>query len=145
MKAMLLCCLMIAMILGSCYQKKSSKIEGAWNLVYSSTNTGDTVKAYFPNIYKGSQLKMWVDNHFSFVGIFKLDTTTINSYGGGTYSLKDKLYNETVVYHSTQSVAGTTYKMMIEIKNDTLIQTWPVDDNGKIDSASFRIEKYVRL
>jgi hypothetical protein len=35
--------------------------------------------------------------------------------------------------------------MIIEIKNDTLHQTWPVDDNGKIDSANYRIENYIRL
>jgi hypothetical protein len=35
--------------------------------------------------------------------------------------------------------------MLIEIKNDTLIQTYPVDDNGKMEKDWAWIEKYVRI
>jgi hypothetical protein len=35
--------------------------------------------------------------------------------------------------------------MLLEIKHDTLVQTWPADDNGNIDPKAYNIEKYVRF
>jgi hypothetical protein len=35
--------------------------------------------------------------------------------------------------------------MEIEMKNDTLIQTYPVDDKGQMDKEWAWIEKYVRI
>lgn len=38
-----------------------------------------------------------------------------------------------------------TYKMRLEITNDTLTLTWPLDAAGEIDKANYNIEKLVRL
>jgi hypothetical protein len=35
-------------------------------------------------------------------------------------------------------------RMIQEIKNDTLIQKWPVDENWKL-AEKYSIEKYIRL
>lgn len=145
MKASLLCCLMIAMIIGGCKQEQPSKLEGAWNLVYLKSVAGDTVQYKFPGDYAISDFKMWSKDHFAFVGIYKKDTTSKNAYGGGTYTLDGKRYTENIIYHVNNTVVGTTAKMIIEIKNDTLYQTWPADANWKIDSSNYRIEKYVKF
>jgi hypothetical protein len=145
MKKSLLCCFMIALVIGGCTQQKSSKIEGAWQLVYNKSIAGDTLLFQFPGNYTGSDMKMWSKDHFVFVGLFKSDTITQNNYGGGTYTLKGNLYAETILFHTYKEVVGKTFKMIIEIKNDTLYQTWPVDDNGKIDSANYNVEKYTRF
>jgi hypothetical protein len=136
---------MIAIIIGSCTQQKSSKIEGAWKFVYAKAIAGDTIAYQIPGDYTGSGIKIWSKDHFAFVGLWKKDTTTIDSYGGGTYTLNKSNYYETINYHTDKTSVGQTIKMIIEIKNDTLHQTWPVDDNGKIDSANYRIENYIRL
>ena len=33
--------------------------------------------------------------------------------------------------------------MLLEVKNDTLVQTWPVNENGQIDENNYRIEKFI--
>ena len=145
MKKCLFCCFMIAIIIGSCTPKKSSKIEGAWQFVSAKSIAGDTLQFQIPGEYTGSGFKIWSKDHFAFVGLWKKDTATINSYGGGTYTMNENRYNETINYHTDNTTVGKTIKMIIEIKNDTLYQTWPVDDNGKIDSANYQIEKYIKF
>jgi hypothetical protein len=136
---------MIVFIIGSCTPKKGIKIEGAWQFVSAKSIAGDTLEFQIPGDYTGSGIKIWSKDHFAFVGLWKKDTATINSYGGGTYTMNENRYNETINYHTDNTAVGKTIKMIIEIKNDTLYQTWPVDDNGKFDSANYRIEKYIML
>jgi hypothetical protein len=145
MKAMLSCCLMILLIIGGCSQPKSPKIDGAWQLVYFKSVAGDTLRGLFPGNFTGSDMKIWSKDHFAFVGLYKNDTSTINGYGGGTFTLDGNHYTETILYHTNQEAVGQIVKMMIEIKNDTLFQSWPLGDNGKIDSANYHLEKYIRF
>ena len=146
MKAMLLCCLMAVWVISGYAQQKSPKIEGAWQLVSAKSVEGKSTYV-FPGDWNGSQMKLWTKNHFAFVGVLKAkqDTATFNNSGGGTYKLTGNRYVETIKYHSDKSSVDKTIKMNIEIKNDTLIQTWPVDEKGKIDPANYNIEKYIRL
>jgi hypothetical protein len=41
-------------------------------------------------------------------------------------------------------MVGTSQKLLLEIKDDTLIQTWPCDDNWLIDTSNYSIQKLVR-
>jgi len=144
MKKCIFVCFMIALIISSCQQQKSSKIEGAWKLVSIYAVVNDTVQT-FPGFWKGAQMKMWSKDHFAFVGEFKSDTISEDSYGGGTYTLKDNLYDETILYHTYKSEVGKTIKMKLEIKNDTLYQTFPLKDDGTLDSSNYHTEKYIRF
>jgi hypothetical protein len=135
---------MAAFIMISCNQQKPSKIEGAWQLVSIYAMITDTVHT-FPGSWTGTQMKMWSKDHFAFVGEFKSDTIKEDSYGGGTYTLKDNLYDETILYHSYKSEVGKTIKMKLEIMNDTLYQTFPLKDDGTLDSSNYHIEKYIRF
>jgi len=40
---------------------------------------------------------------------------------------------------------GKTIKMTSELKNDTITQTYPVDEKGEIDKNGATIEKYIRI
>jgi hypothetical protein len=133
----------LILILG--FTTSPKPIEGAWNLVYAQTIDGGKQVWRFPGNSTGSDLKMWTGNHFTFVGRFKTDTTYNDNYGGGTYTLEGTHYLETILYHTITSAVGTKIKMLIEIKGDSLIQTYPVDDNWKVDKNKYNIEKYVRL
>ena len=88
---------------------------------------------------------MWSKGYVLYVGRYKSDTTFIDGYGGGPYKLDGKRYEENIQFFSFQSSVGQTVKMLLEIRNDTLIQTWPADDNGQINKSNFRQEKYIRL
>lgn len=151
MKPILLCCLMIALFLGACTDKNStmikgsSELEGAWKLVYAKSVGSDSTASVFRLNYAGSQMKMWSKDHFSFVGMFKQKTAIIDNFGGGTYKLSGNRYTETYLYNAAEDYVELDEMMLLEIKNDTLIQTYPVDENGKIDPKSYNIEKYVRF
>ena len=145
MKAAVIFSLMALFIMAGCEQQKSSPLEGAWQLVYGKAISGDTLQYEFPGNVTASQIKMWSKNHFVFSGRFQMDTTAQDNYGGGTYTLEGNRYEEKLLYFPNQNSMGNTVKLWIEFKGDSLIQTWPVDDNGQIDESNYRVEKYVRL
>ena len=148
MKAKIIFGLMISFLIFSCSpnEKQHRKIDGAWSLVYYKTVAKDTVVGrYVGKDVIGSQVKVWSQNHFVFVGRFKVGTKEMDNYGGGTYTLQGSQYIETILYHKNHQWVGTQPKMLIEIKKDTLYQTWPVNDMWQIDKSNYTIEKYVRL
>lgn len=95
-----------------------------------------------------SGIKMWSDSYYVCVYRFTSDTSYEYSYSGGTYKLEGNKYEETVIYHDKIDIpemVGLKEMMLLEIRNDTLIQTYPVDENGKLLKSHTFIEKYVRL
>ncbi len=145
MKRTIFLSLIIALAIGGCTQQKRSPIEGAWKMVFSQSVERDSLLFKFPGNITGSDIKIWSKGYVLYVERFKIDTTFMGGYGGGPYKLNGNRYEETIQFFSIQSVVGQTVKMLLEIKNDTLIQTWPADDNGKINKSNFRQEKYIRL
>jgi hypothetical protein len=145
MKANIIFNLMISIIMLGCTPQKTSPIEGTWKLVYGIWTSNDTVVYEFPGKLTGSQIKMWSKDYFVFAGRFKIDTAFSDNSGGGRYKLQGNRYEEDIQYHTETTAVGKTAKMLLEIRNDTLIQTWPLLDNGQIDKSNFDQEKYVRL
>jgi len=149
MKASYFIGLMISIILFSCdpNEKQHRKIEGAWSLVNYQSIAKDSViiGRYIGKDVIGSQIKVWSDDHFVFVGRFKVGSKKADNFGGGTYTLEGSQYIETILYHINKQWIGTKPKMHVEIKGDTLYQTWPVNDLWQIDKSNYTIEKYVRL
>ena len=105
----------------------------------------DSLTFEFPGSTTGSDIKMWTENHFLTVGRFQMDTTFMDNGVGGTYTLDGNKYEETILYMPGQNGTGQKVKMLLELRNDTLIQTWPVDENGQIDKTNYSVEKYIRL
>ena len=145
MKTTLFLFLFIPLLFVSCNKPAALPHEGAWNLVYSKSISADTVDYEFPGILTGSDMKVWTKNHFIFVGQFQMDTTKNDSYGGGTYKLEGNRYEENILYHTYPDFIGQKINMLLEVKNDTLTQTWPVNDAGQIDKSNYVIEKYIRV
>jgi hypothetical protein len=122
-------------------EERKSSMEGAWRLTYAKST--DTDDAYPTNI-KGEQIKMFSKEYFTFCGHFEIDTISQDSYGWGTYTIDGNKYTESVKLHSSKSSIGQSYRMLLEVRNDTLIQTWPTDENWKLQE-NYSTEKYVRL
>jgi len=126
MKLSLLAGLMISIIFLSCNpnEKQHRKIAGTWSLVYYKSYAKDTVIGrYVGKNVIGSQIKVWSDEHFVFVGRFKVNDRQIDNFGRGTYTLQGLQYSKTITCHSNKQWVGTHPKMLIEIKGETLIQT----------------------
>lgn len=141
MKKVIVLCLIVSLITGSCTQKSKSSIEGAWQMVYTKHSSMDET---FPAQIQGKQIKMFSKDYFAFVGQFKLDTLVVDNFGYGTYKLSGDKFESNLIIHSINISNGTIKKMLIEITNDTLIQKWPADENWKL-AEKYNIEKYIRL
>ena len=126
-------------------QDKKSSIEGAWQLVNSRSMVGDKIMSEFPVNYTGSELKIWTKTHWTFVSRYKQDSTFSDLYAGGTYKLDGNKYDENVVYHAYKPYVGKNINMLLEIKNDTLTQSYFLDKNGQLFKLGYTIEKYIRL
>ena len=142
MKKTIFLSLIIAMIIGSCTQEKKSPIEGAWQLVYLKNRS---MEETFPAQISGDQVKMFINGHLTWVGQFKLptDTSFQYDYGFGTYTLDGNKFIENTTIHAQKSAIGSK-KMIMEIRNDTLIQMYPTDENFNL-AEKINIMKYVRL
>jgi hypothetical protein len=141
MKKFIFLGLIILLTIGSYTQEKKSPIEGAWQMVYGTfANSPFT----FPAQVKGSQMKMWSSGYFSVVGHYEMGTIVSENYVGGKYKLDGNKYEEELVYFPEKSSIGQKVRLLLEIRNDTLIQKWPADENWKL-AEQYRIEKYVRL
>jgi hypothetical protein len=136
---------MLLLIIVGCKQELVNPVLGAWDLIYTKQVANDTITAVFPGDYQGSQVKMWSDNYWMFVGEYTQDTITDKNFGGGSYTLEGLVYKETIKYHSSADYVGQTIRMRIVVKNDTLIQVWPADEMGEIDKSNYTSEKYVKV
>jgi hypothetical protein len=147
MKKTLLLGLIISLIITCCTNQQNKFPLGAWKNVKFQSIITDSLGKIVINNYNIDVVKMWSEKNFSFVGQWKQDTVIRDFYGGGTYKLEGNRYEENVVYHFSQpgKVWNYTLKALLELRNDTLIQTSPVDDNGQINKNRYSIEKYIQI
>jgi len=138
--------LILTLILGSCTQEKKSPLEGEWRLAYEYEIANGVTTVLYPGDYEGNELKIWSGDYWVLLGRFEQDSGFTQNYGGGTYRLDGNRYEEIVAYHSAPQYLDQTVKLWVEFKKDTIIQTWPVDENGDvITSGSYYIEKWARI
>ena len=140
-KKIFLSSMVISLIIISCAQQQviNSPLEGVWQVVSFQQMHGDTVIFQFGKDFTGGEMKMWYSNYFNFVGQYKLGDSIVNNYGGGTFKLEGNRYEENLTYPEKATV-----KLLLEIKNDTITQTWPVDDNGQIIKSNYYMQKLAR-
>jgi len=145
MKKILFLNLVVSLLIGSCAQQEvKSPIEGAWQVVSWQAIAGDTLQWKLGVDYTGTEIKIWSGKYFNFVGRYKGDTTYMDNYGGGSYKLDGTHCEESYLYFVEQSMVGTSQRLLIEIKNDTLTQTWPCDANWEIDKSNYNVQKLTR-
>ena len=146
MKKNMLLVLVLPLIMGSCTREKKSPLEGEWRLAYEYEISGGISTVIYPGTSIGTEIKIWSGDYWMLLGRFEQDSGFTQNYGGGTYRLNGNRYEEIVQFHSAPEYLDQTVKLLVEIKKDTIIQTWPVDDNGEIiTSGVFYKEKWARI
>lgn len=145
MKKLIIVSLIILAALAECTRRGTTVPEGTWKMVQMQMIEGSKVTNYFSDRYNVSQIKTWSGNHFMFVGRYQVDTTTSYRFGVGTFTLKGNLYTEDILYHFDKSYEGRKNMIWLEIKNDTLLHVFPVNDAGEPNKNRHWVEKYVRL
>jgi len=146
MKRVIFLSLIIAMIIGSCtQQEKKSQVEGTWRLVYAKWNMNKQTFT-FPDQISGEQIKMLTKGHMTFIGQYKLPTDTVfrPKYGWATYTLNGNKFEEIVKFHYVKGAIGMSIRMLMEVRNDTLIQKYSTDENWELPEK-YDTEIYVRL
>jgi hypothetical protein len=145
MKASILFCLMITLIIFGCVPRKRTPVEGTWQVVSWQNMAGDSLVWKLGVDYVGTEMKIWSKDHFAFAGRYKHDTSFIDNSGGGSYTLDGTHCQESYLYFPDQAIVGTTQRLLLEVKNDTLIQTWPVDEKWQVVKSKYNIQKLTRL
>ena len=152
MKKLTLFLIVTLFLFVGCTTKKNESIEGVWQMVSakwiddSGFITADTTVYLFPGNIQGGQIKAWVDGYVILAGTIKIeDFDNTASYETATYTLDGNKYVETIIYHDRTASPGTVINMILEIKNDTLIQKFPADENFNLKEGAYMWEKYVRL
>jgi hypothetical protein len=137
-------CISLLLMTASCSKQDNESPRGGWQMVQMQMIDKGKVTNYFSDRYKVYQTKMWDADHFIFVGKYQVDTAVTYRYGVGTWTLNGNIYTEDILYHFDKSYEGQKEKIWLEIKNDTLLQIFPVDDLGNPSSRHW-VEKYVKL
>ena len=145
MKNIVLLVVIIWLIISACAGPEGNGPQGSWQMVQMQMVEGRKITNYFSDRYSVNQTKIWDGNNFIFVGKYRVDTTTIYRFGVGTFTLKGNIYEENIKYHFEEFYEGTRNKIWLEIRNDTLLHIYPVDDLGEPNTSRHWIEKYVRL
>jgi hypothetical protein len=144
MKKAFFLCLIILLMTAACSKRDSNSPQGGWQMVQMQMIDKGKVTNYFSDRYVVNQTKMWNGNHFIFVGKYQIDTTITYRYGVGTWTLNGNIYEEDIKYHFDKAYEGLKNKIWLEIKNDTLLHIFPVNDTG-VPNPKHWVEKYVRL
>ena len=126
------------------FKTEKNKLNGTWKIV-SQVIISSGQKNKISYNHQNSGLKTWSDKYFMFVSNEKNGSQTQNYYGAGTYELSGNAYVENIQYHVAPNYRGLSLKLNLEIKGDTLIQIYPVDDNYNYDKNNCNIQKYVRV
>jgi hypothetical protein len=145
MKTRFLCFLIVVFSQNSCNQQKPVFLEGAWKVVQRQSITDGNVVNNFPGKTDLDVIKIWSGNRFMGVGRCKSGTTFTDEFSSGTFKLDGNKYEENVAYLFYKPWEGTTVKMSMIFRNDTLILTFPVDDKGQPDKNGASVEKYLKL
>lgn len=131
----------------SCTNKNPKKIvlrnsiEGTWQLIYGTIKENDSL--IIKDLSKSSFIKIINDSHFAFFNQAENDASQFYG-GGGTYTIDDTDYIETLTYTSALDFKNHSFHFEVEIKGDTLIQS----GIEKIEDAGIHreiIEKYIRI
>jgi hypothetical protein len=140
--------LILVLCLLGAQSKQTNPIEGNWELL-SSTGTypdekGALVNASFRKDENNYHMKLIHDNYFMFTGQEITKGVATASYGYGTYTFKDNIYTEKIIYHVAKDVIGKSLSFEMTIKGNTLIQRGPLKI-GDFKDAKFEFtETYIR-
>jgi hypothetical protein len=146
MKKIIFLSMIILIIIVNCTQREvKSPYEGVWKVVSWKSMVGDSLTWKFPGTYTGSEISIIAKNHFLWGGRYMRDTTFINNWGGGTYTLDGNRLVHSFLWCVDQSMVGTQRRLLWELKNDTAIYSWPCDENWQLNKDKYYIQKLVRV
>ena len=146
MKKNVLPVLLVILIIEGCAHDLSKFSQGTWQLVNWRNMWVDTLAEEFPGDYSGSALLIISGRHYLSIGRFtKFNAEIINNYAGAVQNINGSHCEETLLYFPDQDRVGSVIKSILELRNDTLVKTYPCNDKWEIIKSDYTIEKYIRV
>lgn len=121
-------------------------IVGTWELISATTTEKDTNFSTFDS--RNRFIKIINPTHFAFLN-HRLraegDTSTGTfTAGGGTYTLVDSLYTESLDYYTDRKWENNKFEFVLTLISDTLTQKG-IEKVGKLGIDRVITEKYKRV
>lgn len=130
----------------ACKKQTVPSLEGTWELISATSTEKDSTFSTFNS--KVKMIKIINTSHFAFLShdITNTKDSTRSAYtaGGGTYTLKDSTYTETLEYFIDPQWENHKFEFVVKIQNDTLVQKG-VEKLEKLGIDRIIVEKYVRV
>ena len=128
--------------------KQTKPFEGNWELI-SSTGKYTDEKGAVQNInFKKDAnnygMKLIHDDYFMFVGQEMVNGVVTANYGYGTYTYKNNIYMEKIIFISGKEFTGKSPSYEMTVKGDTLIQKGPLKIGDFKDGKIEFTETYIR-
>jgi len=113
--------------------KKKESIQGAWILIEGKRVT-ETETINYP-ASGARHMKIISENHFATISK-NVNNENSGFYNGGSYTLKDGIYTETLTFFSNSEMIGTTVCFKIRLEGNRFYID-SCDENGKLGKMSF--------
>ena len=113
----------------SCQTKQTNTFEGTWDLIHAEGTYGvggEMIKINMDKDANNYGMKMIHDNYFMTLGQDMINGVLTANYGYGTYTFKDNIYTEHIIYHVDKGSIGKSPSYEMTVKGDTLIQKGPL-------------------
>ena len=138
---------MMIFALHACTEKQSRMpIVGTWELISATTTEKDTNFSTFDS--RNKFIKIINPTHFAFLNHSlraKEDTSTGTfTAGGGTYTLTDSVYTESLDYNTDRKWENNKFEFVLTLIGDTLVQRG-AEKIDKLDIDRVITEKYRRV
>ncbi|MEL4307955.1 hypothetical protein [Joostella sp. CR20] len=138
-------CLFIACV-NNQNTSKENPLVGTWKLVSGTViQGGDTTITDFTK--EQEMIKIINDTHFAFLRHDLnqgKDSTATYFAGGGTYTVKENVYTENLMYFNVREWEGHSFDLTFKIEADTLY-TQAVEEVEALGVSQINIEKFIRL
>jgi len=145
MRQLFLCLLLSIFSVGAYSQKKDLNLQGTWKLVVVQEIEDGKNVTYFPGREKIEQINVWSGNQIFFVGQTTTSKTTREDYGIGTFKINGNNLEETLSVSSYKEAINKKLRFRVEMKRDTLVQIFFLDENFKPCEETQHIEKYLKI
>ena len=130
---------------GCTKEQTQQPLVGTWELISATTTEKDSTFSTFDPTRK--MIKLINPTHFAFLNHAintQKDSSGAFTAGGGKYTLIDSVYTEYLEYYIDKQWENNTFKFVIRISGDTLIQKG-VEKVEKLNIDRVIIEKYKRV
>jgi hypothetical protein len=127
-------------------QIKKSDLQGAWILVVTQQIKDGKIINFLPEGAVIHKVKIWSGNQVMFVSHYKWKNEENDDYGSGTWKLNGSKYEEFFTISSYKEVLeNKTARAKIEMKGDTLVQTFLLNEKFEVDENTKYIWKYLKI